>query len=627
MCGICGVYNYKSNEPVDPVRLKRMSEVIKHRGPDDDGEYLEGPLGFGFRRLAIIDLKSGHQPMCDETETVWIIFNGEVYNYVELREVLQRRGHHFRTTSDTEVMLKAYLEYGLDCVQHFNGMFAFVIWDGKKKRLAAYRDRAGVKPFYYSADENGLLFASEVKSLLQYRAKPVEADAEALDDFMTFGYVLGPKTMFKGIQKLEPGHMLVCENGELRKRQYWELSFANRKQRPLQEAVEETKALLEDAIRLRLRSDVPLGVFLSGGIDSSAVVALLSQSVPGPIKTFSVAYDRGGEKYNELEYARLVAKKFNTDHHEIIVDPGEFRDFIPKFLWHMDEPVAEAPAISLFHVSKLARQHVTVVLSGEGSDELFAGYPIYRYLLQIEKFTKIPQALRRGLIAKLLRAGSSDYRVEKFLAMSELPHDSRYVGVHQLDPRWKDALFSSEYRASLNGYTSLAKVEEFYEKAKTFELLDQYLYFDTKTWLPDDILVKADKMSMATSIELRVPFLDYRLIEHAATLGPDYKLRGSATKFILKEIVKDLLPEEIITRPKRGFPTPISFMFRNELKSYVEDLLFDQRTRQRGYFDPAEVRRTVDEHAAGKHYLDKTIWQLVLCEEWHRMFVDGQRSL
>ncbi|MGH7496481.1 MAG: asparagine synthase (glutamine-hydrolyzing) [bacterium] len=622
MCGICGVYNFKSGKPVERERVQRMAAVMRHRGPDDGGEYVADALGFGFRRLAIIDLKTGNQPMSDEDENVWLVFNGEIYNYLELGAQLRKKGHRFRTTSDTEVILRAYLEYGLDCVQHFNGMFAIAIWDARQRRLVAFRDRVGVKPFYYALDDDGIVFASEVKSILQFRTAPVETNLDALDCFMTLGYVIGPQTMFKDVQKLEPGHLLVCENGEVRKQQYWEIDYSIRNGRDLDAASEELMALLESSIRLRLRSDVPLGVFLSGGIDSSTVVALLHRLAKGPIKTFSVGYDRGGEKYNELNYARMISQKFGTDHHEIVLHPREFRDFIPKFLWHMDEPVAEAPAISLFHVSKLAREHVTVVLSGEGADELFAGYPIYKYLLQIDKFAKLPDAVRNGLIARVLRSSISDYRVEKFLFMAGQPPDFRYLGVHQLDPRWKESLWSRDFAHRVNGGGARQQVENHYRKSHDLHVLNRYLHFDTKTWLPDDILVKADKMSMATSIELRVPFLDYRLVEFAAALPPGFKLRGSTSKYILKYSLQNLLPAEILTRPKRGFPTPISLMFRGELKAYVEDLLFDERTRRRGYFEPAAVRKLLEQHHTGKHYLDKTIWQLILCEEWHRMFVD-----
>lgn len=605
--------------------MQRMAAVMRHRGPDDAGEYVEGMLGFGFRRLAIIDLKTGQQPMSNEDESVWLIFDGEIYNYLELSVQLRKKGHRFRTTSDTEVILRAYLEYGLDCVKHFNGMFAIAIWDARERRLVAIRDRLGVKPFYYALDDGGIVFASEAKSILQYRAAPVETDLAALDGFMTFGYVIGPQTMFKGIHKLEPGHLLVCENGEVRKQQYWEIDYTIRQEYGFDAAREELMALLESSIRLRLRSEVPLGVCLSGGIDSSMIVALLHRFGKGPIKTFSIGYDRGGEKYNELKYARMIADRFKTEHHEIVLAPNELRDFIPKFLWHMDEPVAEAPAISLFHVSKLAREHVSVVLSGEGADELFAGYPIYKYLLQIDKFANLPDSVRKSLFARVPRSNLSDYRVEKFLFLADQPAEFRHLGMHQLDPRWKVRLWSRDFAARLNGGMR-QMVENHYLGTHGFHLLNRYLYFDTKTWLPDDILVKADKMSLAVSLELRMPFLDYRLVEFAAALPPGFKLRGSTTKYILKQCAQHLLPEEIHNRPKRGLPAPISLMFRSELKTYVADLLNDPRTHQRGYFEPAAVRRLLERYHAGKRYLGKTIWQLVLCEEWHRMFVDRPPS-
>ncbi len=621
MCGICGIYNYKNQEPVDPHQVIKMYKTMKYRGPDDEGYYTEESLALGHCRLSILDTSSrGKQPMSNEDGSIVITYNGEVYNYLELREMLISKGYCFKTGTDTEVIIQMYKEFGVKCLQYFIGMFAFAIWDKNEKKLFMVRDRLGIKPFYYLETKEGLMFSSEIKAITATMGSRPSVSHTALDCYMSFGYVPGEETTFQGIKKLMAGHYMVIKNNRPNIEQYWDVDFQEEPDKGESYYVEALREKLLDASRLRLRSDVPLGVFLSGGIDSSAVVALLSSELTEPIKTFSVAYDKGSD-FNETSYARIVAKKYNTDHYEFFVSPDEFRDFIPKFVWHMDEPVIEAAAISLYFIAKLAKEFVTVVLSGEGSDEMFAGYPIYYYMKVIDQYRRLPESVREKVLNPVFRKFGNE-KLRKYIQLSRYPLANRYLGVPLYDIRKKESIYTEDFRKTLNGYSIQDLIQPYYEGSKGQDKLNQMLYLDIKTWLVDDLLIKADKMSMAPSLELRVPFLDHRIAEFAAKMPVKYKLKGRTTKYILKKAMEGILPREIIYRSKKGFPTPLQTMFQHELKEYARQLLTEKRTIDRGYFKPSIVSKMLEEHALGQADHHKIIWQLVVLEEWHRCFID-----
>jgi asparagine synthase (glutamine-hydrolysing) len=622
MCGICGIYNYKNRQPVQPEQILTMSRVMAHRGPDDEGNYLDGFLGLGHRRLSILDTSCrGHQPMSSEDGEIVIIFNGEIYNYLELRDKLAAKGCHFTTGTDTEVILQMYRLYKEKCLEQFIGMFAFAIWDQKNQELFLARDRLGVKPLYFSETEKGFVFSSEIKALLATGQCQRKARLDAIDRFMTYGYTPGVDTVFEGVTKLPPGHWMLLSNGKINIQKYWEINFQEEeKDRGEAYYIEALRHHLLEASRIRLRSDVPLGVFLSGGIDSSSVVALLARDLSDPIKTFSVAFDKG-KKFDETPYAKMIAQKFHTDHHEFYVDPREFQSFIPKFVWFMDEPVTESAAIPLYFIAKLAKEYVTVVLSGEGADEMLAGYPIYHYMKVLEKYRRVPQILRDTLINPVLSLVAGD-KLRKYIRLSDFPLEKRYLGVSLYDLSMKERLYSSGLKESLHAHDSLEVISSFYQRSLRQDILNRMLHLDINSWLVDDILIKADRMSMAASLELRSPFLDTRLAEFAASLPVKYKLKGKTTKYLLKKAMEGILPNEIIYREKKGFPTPLQLMFQNELRDYARQLLTEKRTIERGYFNSNIISNILDEHGNGAADHHKIIWQLIVLEEWHRTFMD-----
>ncbi len=601
-----------------------MIADIPYRGPDGSGCKVIGEDGvaLGHRRLSILDLsEAGRQPMSDPDEQFWITFNGEIYNYLEIRRELQALGYSFRSDSDTEVLLRAYEHWGASCLQHLMGMYAFAIWDRRKRELFAARDRLGIKPFYYKRTAHGLLFASEVKSILTVSSGPRAVETSLIDTYMDFGYVPGEQTMHKGVERLLPGHMLMWRDNRISIASYWDLRFDSQVDSGLQAHAERVRTLLQDSVRLHLRSDVPLGVFLSGGIDSSAMVALLTPGASSGLKTFSVAYDFG-PNYDETPYAREVSRAFGTDHHEIRVTPHQFVEFVPQYIWHMDEPVTEAAAISLNYVAKLAREHVVVGLSGEGSDELFAGYDFYRYNLAIEKARKVLGGGGFGGLARLTRGINRMAKLHKYLSLASETLEERYRGISSYERAKKSGLYSAGFAeaARHKEQRCAAFIEALFKQTSDLDPLSRMLYFDTKTWLVDDLLIKADRMSMAHSIELRVPFLDHRVVEYAASIPSRYKIHGSSTKHVLKCALQDLLPKRIIDRRKMGFPTPLEIMFRGELFGYAHDTLLSEQATSRGYFDTAAVRRLLLDHRAGTSANHREIWQLLVLEEWHRRF-------
>lgn len=601
-----------------------MIADIPYRGPDGSGckVIAEDGVALGHRRLSILDLSdAGRQPMTEANEQFWITFNGEIYNYLEIRRELQALGYTFRSDSDTEVLLRAYEQWGTSCLQHLMGMYAFAIWDRRKRELFAARDRLGIKPFYYKRTAHGLVFASEVKSILTASNGPRSVETSLIDAYMDFGYVPGEQTMHKGVERLLPGHMLLWRDNRISIASYWDLRFDSQVDSGLHAHAERVRALLQDSVRLHLRSDVPLGVFLSGGIDSSAMVALLTPGASSGLKTFSVAYDFG-PNYDETPYAREVSRAFGTDHHEIRVTPHQFVEYVPQYIWHMDEPVTEAAAISLNYVAKLAREHVVVGLSGEGSDELFAGYDFYRYNLAIEKARGLLGAGGFRALARLTRGINRIAKLHKYLSLASGTIEERYRGISSYEQAKKSSLYSVGFAeaARRKEQRCAAFIEALFKQTSGLDPLSRMLYFDTKTWLVDDLLIKADRMSMAHSIELRVPFLDHRVVEYAASIPSRYKIHGTSTKHVLKCALQDLLPKRIIDRKKMGFPTPLEIMFRGELFGYAHDTLLSERATSRGYFDPGAVRRLLLEHREGTSANHREIWQLLVLEEWHRRF-------
>ena len=549
----------------------------------------------------------------------WIVFNGEIYNYIELKNQLISYGYKFRTETDTEVLIASYAHWGRKCLEHFIGMFSFALWDDSEHILFAARDRLGIKPFYYFCDGNKFIFASEIKSIRSVAGLSAGVEASLIDAYMDFGYIPGENSLFPGIKRLLPGHSLTCRIGEQPQiDRYWSLEFLPQTKVSLADHERQIDSLLKDSIALRLRSDVPLGVFLSGGLDSSAVVSLLAPGASNGLKTFSVAYDFGPE-YDETPYARIISSQFHTDHYEYRMTPGDFVDFIPDYIRHMDEPVTEAAAISLYYVSKLAREKVVVCLSGEGADELFAGYDFYRYNLIIEKLRSVFGDGLARQFSRRARRFTNSQKLKKYLQMAELPLEKRYKGISSHDSSIKEALYRDDFKAVVqSGNSDLNSfIHGLFRHSQNWDPLSRMLYFDTNTWLVDDLLIKADRMSMATSIELRVPFLDHRLVEYAATVPSQYKLHGGTSKYILKNILKSRLPKTIINRKKMGFPTPLEMMFRGALYEYAYDTLLSQKSLQRGYFSSSAVKSLLENHRKNISDNHRAIWQLLVLEEWH----------
>lgn len=622
MCGIVGIADLFRD--IADEDIEKMRDLLQYRGPDGFGlvNLKSDKVALGHRRLSILDLSpSGNQPMSNNSNTMFIVFNGEIYNYLELRQELEQHGYVFRTGTDTEVLLSAYEYWGKECLDLFVGMFAFAIWDKRKQELFMARDRLGIKPLYYTRDSGRFFLASEVKAIYSMIKDRPPVDISLIDGYMSFGYVPGDNTLHKGIKKLLPGHYMIYNKSGISIKRYWDIDFTVNDNNPQEYYVERLKKLLNDSIDLRLRSDVPLGIFLSGGIDSSSVVALLAPRVPKRLKTFSVAYDFG-PKYNETSYARLVAQKFNTDHHELFITSRDFRDFIPGFIHHMGEPVTESAAISLYYLSIETKKHVTVVLSGEGSDELFAGYDFYVYNRVIERCRNL---LGDNFFYGLCKAGCKmlpHRKANKYLTMGQKRLEERYRGISTYNESIKEDLYRNELWDELNRCTNSLRpfLDDLFKKTKRCDPLSRMLYFDTKTWLVDDLLIKADRMSMAASLELRVPFLDHRLVEFTATIPSKYKIRRNDTKYILKKAMKNILPDAIINRKKMGFPTPLETMFKNELFDYAADMLLSNGTRIRDYFDQKYISCVLDEHHTGRALHHNLIWQLVVLEEWHKQF-------
>ena len=629
MCGICGKLAFDRQVNISPTLLKAMADAIAHRGPDDEGYYVSGQVGFGFRRLSIIDLKTGHQPISNEDGSVWIVFNGEIYNYQELRRQLQVKGHVFSTQTDTEVIVHLYEEYGEKCVEKLRGMFAFAIWDARQESLLLARDRIGIKPLYYWLSDKSVIFGSEIKAILADPEVKVEIVPQMIDRFLTFYYVPGEETLFRNIRKLAPGSYMVVKNGKVEISSYWDLHFL-----PIEQTTEDAEgrllALLDESVRLHMIADVPVGVLLSGGVDSTAMLDFAGEKTNHSLSTFTLGFSEPGMA-DERPYARLAANQYGTNHHEITISPKEFADFLPKFAWHMEEPVCEPQAIALYYVSKLAKDHVKVLISGEGGDEAFAGYQTYRGILWLERLKSVLRPCNRPLSSALMWANrlfDSD-RIAKYAPLMQLPFESYYYSrtsspFHYFNVHSRE-LYSSSFEALTDKHYSLASVIRYLRNDEKNGKVNQMLYVDTKTSLPDDLLLKADKMTMANSIELRVPFLDHELLEFASSLPEKLKINGFTTKFIAKRALRHRVPREILQRRKAGFPVPYASWFRRELKHWISDILLDSRTLARGYFSRPCIEAIIATNARSGG-LSREMFSLAALELWHRAFYDRQMS-
>ena len=627
MCGIVGMVNL-DGRAAEAALLARMNGAIFHRGPDEDGVYLKGPVGLAMRRLAIIDLKGGQQPIADEEGAAWIVYNGEVYNYREVRKELEARGHRFHTDCDTEVVLHAYLEYGADCPRHLRGMFAFAVWDERRRELFLARDRVGKKPLLYAKTANAFVFGSEFSALLLHPSVGREIDRAALDDYLSFMCMPAPQTAYRDIRKLEPGHSLtLSSDGQISTRRYWEPDFSKKVRLTEEEAGARALELLREAVRVRLMSEVPLGAFLSGGIDSSAVVALMAEESSTPVKTFSIGFEE--QDFSELHHARRVAERVGAEHHEFVVRPDAM-EVLPLLVEHYGEPYADSSAIPTYYVARETRKHVTVALNGDGGDECFAGYERYAAMRLSERYRKLPGVLRERVIRRALELlpiselrPTRARKVRRFLRAASLPPVERYLQwVSTVQRDTKDELYTDEFREEVGGRDAGAWLRPWFARANGAGVVDAALLADTMTYLPNDLLVKVDIASMANSLEARSPFLDHHVIEFAASLPENLKLRGLTTKYILKKTLQKLLPSENLTRGKMGFGVPIGQWFRGQMQPFLRENLLSERAARRGLFRPEAVRRLVELHTRGERDYTHQLWTLLMLELWFQRFID-----
>jgi len=621
MCGLCGIVLRSNSDSVSRQQITTMNDRMLHRGPDAHGIFVHDNIALGHRRLKIIDLAGGVQPMLSEDSNVVLVFNGEIYNFKEIRAGLETKGYQFSSNSDTEVIIHAYLEYGEDCSKHFRGMFAIAIYDKQLDKLILIRDRLGIKPVYYYLDEDRLLFASEIKPILAMLDKKPTVRLSALDFYISVGYVPGSDTLFNEIKKLEPGHTLTLADNKISLKQYWNLENIPASKIGFDQALLEFERIATESIKLRLQSDVPLGAFLSGGLDSSVIVALMDQLTDEPVNTFSVGYKDEPES-NELEYAKVVAEHFNTNHHEYILEPLDFFNSLDLLLEHTEEPIVESAAVALYQISKLAKKHVTVILSGEGGDEILAGYPLHQIMPKIDRLNKIARWLPPPIKTLVSMALSHHEKASKYWDWSNLPMSQRYQSISN------DVTFSIKKKLYQSPELLNAHNENSNYFAKIFGTMSngtnlrKMTYADIKTWLPDDLLVKADKMTMAASLELRVPFLDHKLLEFSTALPDEYRLNQNQGKYLLKKFAEKLLPREIIYRKKKGFPVPIASWFRGKLYDKTRDILLDERSLSRGYFRADYIENLLSRHKSGKEDLSRRIFALLNIELWHRKYID-----
>jgi asparagine synthase (glutamine-hydrolysing) len=631
MCGIAG-FAGRDHELWSPgsdkwnraaEMLGGMCAAIRHRGPDDEGTFLEAGVGLGMRRLSIVDVATGQQPIHNEDRTIWVVFNGEIYNYRSLRSDLESRGHRFYTQSDTETIVHAYEEWGLDAFVRLRGMFGIAVWDTRDRSLILARDRVGIKPLYYADHGGRLYFGSEVKSLLAAGDFQTAVDPGALDHYLSFLYTPADRSIFTGIRKLPPGHVLRWHQGNVTTRQYWQLPVEQDARITERGAVEQLRVVLQDAVSSHLMSEVPLGAFLSGGVDSSVVVGMMAQAT-SKVQTFSIGFD--DPAYDELGYARAVAQHFGTDHHEFVVRPDALA-ILDSLISHFDEPFADSSAIPTWYVSELARKHVTVVLSGDGGDELFGGYDRYFPHPRVASFDRWSPPGTRALASAVWPWLPHGVKGKNFLRRVARDEQGRYLDeIGYFQPDEKQALLTSEVRRQIGSSDAMGEAGERFARLSTLPWHGQMMHFDFETYLPGDILTKVDRMSMAHSIESRVPLLDNEVVDFAAQLPTDLKIRDGRRKHVLKEAAAALLPREILDRRKRGFEVPLGGWFRGGVRELFSDVLLSSDARQRGYFDPRFVTRLVDEHVTGRREHTLRLWSLVVFELWHRQYMDGRHS-
>ncbi len=626
MCGITGFVR-NDGKPVDEALLARMNEAIRHRGPDEDGFYVNGSVGLAMRRLAIIDLKGGQQPIHNRDRTAWIIFNGEIYNYLELREKLEKLGHTFYTNSDTEAIVHAYDQYGSDCPKHLRGMFAFAIWNERDQELFLARDRVGKKPLLYALVNGQLIFASEFSALLLHPDVSRDVEPEALDYYLSYMCIPAPLTAYRAIRKLEPGHWLRWRKGEIQIERYWQPDFTKKLAIDEEEAGERTVEILRDAVRVRLMSEVPLGAFLSGGIDSSAVVALMSQESSERVKTFSIGFDE--QDFSELHHARRIAEHVGADHHEFIVRPDAV-EVLPTLVEHYGEPYADSSAVPTYYVAKETRKHVTVALNGDGGDESFAGYERYIAMGITEKYRRVPSFLRESLIKETVNliptSPTKRSRVssaKRMLDAVSQPRVNRYARwVSVFNDESKRPLYSDFFREQTMAADPTGLLETWFKRANGIGILDAMLLTDQMTYLPNDLLVKVDIATMAVSLEARSPFLDHHVIEFAASLPQNLKARRLTTKYLLKKVLRKLLPSENLNRRKMGFGVPIGHWFRGKMQPFLREVVLSDKALRRGLFNPEAVKQLVELHARGERDYSHQLWTLLMLELWFNRFID-----
>jgi asparagine synthase (glutamine-hydrolysing) len=652
MCGICGEVDFH-HQKVQVEPIKKMCEVLAHRGPDDEGmvflraqeclevrdfsrrSAVEGSfqVGLGHRRLSIIDLsEAGHQPMCNEDGTLWIVYNGEIYNFQGVRRILEGKGHRFKSRSDTEVILHAFEEWDVACLEHFRGMFAFAIWDSRQSRLFMARDRLGKKPLVYYHKDGRFVFASEIKAILQAPGIERKVDIRALHHYLTYQYVPSPDTIFEGIKKLAPAHYLLYDStGSIRVERYWKLRFngAQSRRESLTELCDQLRNELQESVKLRLISDVPLGAFLSGGVDSTLVVGTMARLTGRAVKTFSIGFDE--KEYDELSYARLVSDYFSTEHHEFVVRPNAI-EILPKLVWHYNEPFGDSSAIPTYYVARTTKDFVKVVLTGDAGDENFAGYGRYLRSQWVALFTSIPEGMRKRWMPAFLRLLSGlHWREKSFNRLADfvesLSADQARNYAEQIkifNAKEREDIYTEDFAEHLRNWNPVDFLLRKFGEAETDDLLEKLLYVDIHSYLPEDLLVKMDIATMANSLEARVPFLDHKLMEFVAGIPSRLKLKGSTTKFVLKRAFQDLLPEPILKRKKMGFGVPVSRWFRKELKAYVYETLLSRQALDRGYFRQEKIKRLLDEHCGLRYDHSAKIWALLFLEMWFRVFIDKE---
>jgi asparagine synthase (glutamine-hydrolysing) len=625
MCGICGAFSF-SGAPVDRALIEAMTRAIRHRGPDGSGSYLSGPVGLGHRRLSIIDLAGGAQPISNEDETIQIVFNGEIYNFIELRAELVAKGHVFKTESDTEVIVHAYEQWGEACVTRFNGIFAFALWDENHRRLFLARDHLGVKPLYYVKMGDSLFFASEIKALLQVPGCPREVDLKALGELFALRYVPSPDTLFQGIKKLTPAHSMTVDSRGVKIERFWKWTPEVLTRFKEAELVEAYQELLEDAVRLQMRSDVPVGLFLSAGIDSGALLAMMSQHSHRPIHTFTIGFEQG-EESNETDDARRMAQRFGADHSEMIVGPQDYQNYYERYMWDLEEPVGNETAAAFYFVSLIASRKVKVALTGQGADEPWAGYDRYIGIKLSEIYRRLPRALTRHVILPIVQRFSTDERLRRgVVALDEPDVLTRLVKIYSFyDSAMKAKLFQPWIReqVSPDGQDARDALRRLQSDVQDLDAVSQMVYIDTRANLPDDLLMVGDKTSMANSIEARVPYLDYRLVEFIEALPAHLKLHRLQGKYLHKKALEKWLPGTIIRQKKKGFANPVREWLRESMKSYVNDCLLSEDSAVRRYFDQSYIEQLVADHEAGRQNYLRHIYLLISFELWHQKFISA----